>query len=130
MNELNWTVTVTPTVITNLTSHPGEQLHLAEIVIFSGIFILISVAGVVGNILVIVAVAGDSKMRKSTMNALLLNLAAADLCNVVTCIPQFIFQLWNRGWLMPYELCPFFRFAERVFLYTSLLTQLAVGIER
>lgn len=126
---LDHTVSMATTVKSNATMY-HEQLLLSEIIIFSGVFILISAAGVIGNILVIVAIAGDTKMRKSTMNALLLNLAAADFCNVITCIPQFIFQILNRGWLMPSTLCPLFRFAERVFLYTSLLTQLAVGIER
>jgi hypothetical protein len=43
-------------------------------IFFGSLFSMLSLAGLVGNLLVIVAILGDRKMRKSVMNLLLLNL--------------------------------------------------------
>ena len=46
---------------------------------FGVLFTLLTLIGVIGNLIVIIAIAGDQKMRKSVMNVLLLNL----VCNSI-----------------------------------------------
>lgn len=107
-----------------------EPFPLMENAIFASVFTLIGVIGLIGNSLVIAAIASDAKMRKSAMNILLLNLAIADLSNLIVCIPDIILNLLQLGWILVPQLCPTLRYLEVCFLYTSLLTQVAVCIER
>uniref|UniRef100_A0A915DQL5 G-protein coupled receptors family 1 profile domain-containing protein n=1 Tax=Ditylenchus dipsaci TaxID=166011 RepID=A0A915DQL5_9BILA len=51
---------------------------------FGSLFVLLTTIGLIGNTIVIIAIAGDKKMRKSVMNMLLLNLAVADALNLIT----------------------------------------------
>lgn len=43
---------------------------------FGTLFILLTAVGLMGNVIVIIAISGDSKMRRSVMNMLLLNLVS------------------------------------------------------
>jgi hypothetical protein len=88
--------------------------------------------GLIGNIIVIIAIAGDKIMRRSGMNLLLLNLAIADLFNLLTIVlewsPAVIYGY--PAWDWPAILCPLARYLECTFLFTSILTQLTVCVER
>jgi len=44
--------------------------------VFGSLFSLLTIVGLCGNALVIVAILGDRKMRRSVMNLLLLNLVS------------------------------------------------------
>nr|Q09638.3 RecName: Full=Neuropeptide receptor 15 [Caenorhabditis elegans] len=95
-------------------------------------FIILSVVGIIGNVIVIYAIAGDRNMRKSVMNILLLNLAVADLANLIFTIPEWIPPVFfgSTDWLFPSFLCPVCRYLECVFLFASISTQMIVCIER
>lgn len=41
---------------------------------FGTLFVFLTTIGLIGNFIVIIAISGDKKMRKSVMNMLLLNL--------------------------------------------------------
>ncbi|CAI2348004.1 unnamed protein product [Caenorhabditis sp. 36 PRJEB53466] len=99
---------------------------------FAGLFIVLSVVGIIGNVIVIYAIAGDKNMRKSVMNILLLNLAVADLANLIFTIPEWISPVFfeSSDWLLPSWMCPVCRYLECVFLFASISTQMIVCIER
>ncbi len=107
------------------------KLSQVETVIFGVVFASLSLVGLLGNLLVIVSIATDRKMR-SAMNLLLLNLACADLGNLVACATDWIQVMILRGpgWLLLDLLCPLSRYIPIVFLYASLLSQVAVSVER
>lgn len=45
--------------------------------LFGSLFVLLTCIGIVGNVIVILAIGGDKKLRKSVMNILLLNLVGS-----------------------------------------------------
>ncbi|PAV84969.1 hypothetical protein WR25_12891 [Diploscapter pachys] len=96
------------------------------------LFSLLTLIGVLGNLIVIYAIAGDKKMRSSVMNILLLNLAVADLLNLVFTSSEWLspVTLGTTQWLWPAFLCSVCRYLECVFLFTSISTQLIVCVER
>uniref|UniRef100_A0A1I8BAF6 G_PROTEIN_RECEP_F1_2 domain-containing protein n=1 Tax=Meloidogyne hapla TaxID=6305 RepID=A0A1I8BAF6_MELHA len=102
--------------------------------VFGSLFSLLTIVGLCGNALVIVAILGDRKMRRSVMNLLLLNLAVADALNLATTSLEWTPTIasGSRTWIpwLPHCLCPVVRYFECVFLFTSILTQLMVCIER
>ncbi|KAI6176885.1 Neuropeptide receptor 15 [Aphelenchoides bicaudatus] len=95
-------------------------------------FIISTLFGLIGNTCVIIAIAGDKVMRRSAMNILLLNLAVADMLNLIIIVlewyPAVVFGF--PAWDLPAFLCPLTRFLECTFLFASILTQLGVCIER
>ncbi|KAI6201529.1 Neuropeptide receptor 15 [Aphelenchoides besseyi] len=95
-------------------------------------FIFSTLFGIIGNATVIVAIACDKVMRRSAMNMLLLNLAVADIFNLITIVLE-----WSPAVLYGYPawdfaafLCPLTRYLECTFLFASILTQLVVCVER
>lgn len=106
-------------------------LSAADSIAFGAIFASISILGCLGNILVIVGIACDKKMRKSSMNVILLNLAVADLGNILALLPDIITALYfGFVWHFGAFLCRFLRFLEYLFVFTSISQQLLVCIER
>ena len=63
-----------------------DHLPLNEIIPVSVIYGLIGITGLIGNLLVIFAIAKVQRMRSIT-NLFLLSLASADLLLVVVCVP-------------------------------------------
>ena len=63
-----------------------DYLPLTQIVPVSMVYGLIGITGIIGNILVIFAIAKVQRMRSIT-NLFLLSLASADLLLVVVCVP-------------------------------------------
>ncbi|CAI5444643.1 unnamed protein product [Caenorhabditis angaria] len=101
--------------------------RMADIISMSAL----SVVGILGNLVVIFAISGDKMMRKSVMNILLMNLAIADLSNLIFTVPEWTSIALNSGkWILPDVMCPVSRYLEIVFLFTSISTQLIVCIER
>ncbi|VDK45539.1 unnamed protein product [Anisakis simplex] len=97
---------------------------------FAFIFSAIVVVGVCGNIFVVSVILTDRKLLNSPINLFLLNLALADIGNLVSCCPDIAMFLYGTGWLLSPVLCPVLRFLEEYFLYASVLTQMSIGIER
>lgn len=66
------------------------RLISVELSAFVGTFFICSTLfGLIGNAAVIIAIAGDKIMRRSAMNILLLNLAVADMLNLITIILEW-----------------------------------------
>ncbi|KAI1697900.1 7 transmembrane receptor (rhodopsin family) domain-containing protein [Ditylenchus destructor] len=105
-----------------------EQWMLAVVICFVAMFII----GCTANLMVIVAVLGDKAMRKSSMNLLLANLAAADFMFVssmfgVTCFSMSN-ALLNEHWLITLMDVTFV--ISQISLIVSIYTNVAVCIER
>lgn len=100
------------------------------LVICSAIFIVIGLIGIGGNVLVIVSVMCNKKMRTSMTNLLITNLAAADLLIMIFGIPEIIEFMKNNGWTMNLVACKVNRYILVSALYGSILTLLALSVER
>ncbi|VDN18775.1 unnamed protein product [Gongylonema pulchrum] len=100
--------------------------------LFGTLFVILTTVGLVGNLVVIAAIAGDKKMRNSVMNMLLFNLAVADALNLITTVVEWspTIALGRLGWILPAVLCPVARYLEIIFLFVSIMTQLIVCVER
>ena len=72
----------------------------------------------------------DSNMRVSMTNMLIVNLSVADLLILVFGIPEIVMFMINKGWLLGEELCRIQRSVLVVSLYASVMTLLALCVER
>ena len=63
-------------------------------------------------------------------NMLIVNLSMADLLILVFGIPEIVMFMINRGWLLGEELCRIQRSVLVVSLYASVMTLLALCVER
>lgn len=87
--------------------HDDESYYLKYIipVVFSLIFII----GIVGNSLVLIVVIWNKHMRNTT-NLLMANLAAADLCFIVFCVPFTATMYSSDSWMFGEFWCHFVMF--------------------
>ncbi|KAG8221950.1 hypothetical protein J437_LFUL007791 [Ladona fulva] len=91
---------------------------------------LLSIAAVGGNALVIWAVFGSRRMRKSTTNFYIANLALADITIGLFCIPfQFQAALLQR-WDLPWFMCGFCPFIQVLSVNVSIFTLTAIAVDR
>lgn len=94
------------------------------------LFFIIGVVGICGNSLVIFAVIFNKKMRTSMTNLLITNLAFADLVIMVFGIPETIQFMMRRGWTLERIACKVNRYILVTSLYGSVLTLIALCVER
>ncbi len=114
---------------TNLTG-PGNTVTIAQIASLSVVFCVIGVVGIVGNTLVILIIVTDRKMRRSVTNLFIMNLAVSDLLIMLFGIPEIALFMLNRGWLLGAVMCKVQRYVLVLSLYSSVITQVSVCIER
>ena len=107
-----------------------ENVTTAEIASFSTMFFVIGIVGITGNILVVYIVFSDAKMRLSMTNMLIVNLAVADLLILLFGIPEIVQFLINKGWLLGPLMCKVQRSVLVCALYSSVMTLLALCVER
>ncbi|KAK6022575.1 hypothetical protein OSTOST_11714, partial [Ostertagia ostertagi] len=88
---------------------------------FAIVFAVIISTGVLGNLFVIGVILCDRKMLASPVNQLLLQLAIADLGNLIFCSPDAAMALIDKGWLLPNLACSIVRFLQEYSLYASVL---------
>jgi hypothetical protein len=96
----------------------------------SFLFFVISVVGICGNSFVVCAVICNKKMRTSMTNLLITNLAFADLLIMVFGIPETILFMLEQGWLFNRMACKVNRYVMVTSLYGSVLTLIALCVER
>ena len=87
--------------------------------------------GIIGNLLVIIVILTSSVLRSST-NLFLLNLSVADLLVLATCTPTWMVEIVIRhdAWIMGKAMCYLVTFVENSVSHTSILTILAITVER
>ncbi|KAL3097866.1 hypothetical protein niasHS_000601 [Heterodera schachtii] len=99
---------------------------------FGSLIAFVTFVGVLANAFVVVAVAGDKKMRRSPMNLLLLNLAVADLLYLLAFTPFWASMSvhGDGGWHFPESFCPIGRYLSNCLLIVSIFTYVAICVER
>ena len=93
------------------------------------IFGLITLLGVVGNLLVIYVIFSRIKMRTVT-NLLLLNLAAADLSFVVICPPFTAYAFAADQWQFGNVACKLMHYLLNVTVYVTIYTLVLISVIR
>jgi len=95
------------------------------------LFSLVLAVGVVGNVLVLIVILTSKSMRSST-NLFLLNLSIADLLVLIVCCPNAMIEMYMRRdiWVMGKAMCLLVPFIELTVSHTSVLTILAITVER
>lgn len=115
-------------------SHPEDlgsvSISPGTIVGLSLLFFVICVVGICGNSFVVCAVICNKKMRTSMTNLLITNLAFADLLIMVFGIPETILFMLDQGWLFNRTACKVNRYVMVTSLYGSVLTLIALCVER
>ncbi|NXG32579.1 GALR2 protein, partial [Dromaius novaehollandiae] len=95
-------------------------------VIFSLIFLL----GTVGNGLVLAVLLRNGQVKYNTTNLFILNLAMADLCFIVCCVPFQATIYTLDGWLFGPFACKAVHFLIYLTMYASSFTLAAVSVDR
>jgi len=109
---------------------PPSPSSTEAIVLLSALFCIIGTTGTVGNLLVIIVILADKKMRRSVTNIFIMNLAVADLLIMLFGIPEIVQFIMNRGWVLGPVLCRVQRSILVCSLYASIMTLMGVCIER
>ena len=83
---------------------------------------------IVGNILVLVAVIGNTKLQTNT-NFFIMNLSIIDLLAGLLLIPIVIFSVWKKA-IQTGPLCNFLAFLDTVYATASSLTIACIAMDR
>ena len=94
-------------------------------------YILIAVVAVIGNLLVFLAILANKSLRSKPTNHFLLSLAVSDFLTAAIVIPFDIESLLLQGgWKHGVVLCVAFLTAYLITVPTSILTLLAISVDR
>ncbi|XP_034947917.1 orexin receptor type 1-like [Chelonus insularis] len=91
--------------------------------------IIVFVCGILGNMLVCIAVYRNRSMRTVT-NYFIVNLAIADLMVIIFCLPSTV--LWDvyETWFLGEKLCKIIPYLQTVSVSVSILTLTSISIDR
>ncbi len=100
--------------------------------ILTFLFCLIILIGILGNLLVILSLEFDARMRQSLTNQLIVRVASCDFLILAFNIPDIIqFVSSSHGnWVLNQFACKFIRTTLVLTQYASVLTMCALTIER
>ena len=93
------------------------------------LFCLIMCVGIVGNAAVIVVIVGRQKMS-STLNQLLLNLAASDSLFLILSIPFVTYHYSADNWSIGEPMCLLHQYVLYVSVYVTVYTLVSIAIAR
>ncbi|XP_006817908.2 QRFP-like peptide receptor [Saccoglossus kowalevskii] len=106
------------------------KLSSYTIIITTVFYVIIFTLGVIGNVLILFVVCCNKDMGNST-NYFLVNLSVADLLVLVFCMPVALLETYIiRPWLLGEVMCKLVPFLEYSASQASILTLVAVAIER
>ncbi|XP_059483366.1 neuropeptides capa receptor-like isoform X2 [Neocloeon triangulifer] len=114
-----------------LQSQLGVQtLPLPVVVPLTVLFVLISITGIVGNVLVCMVIARHPNMQTAT-NYYLFSLALSDITILVFGLPNDLYVYWHQyPWDLGEGLCKFRALISEATSYASVLTIVAFSTER
>jgi hypothetical protein len=100
--------------------------------ILTFLFTLTAIIGILGNLLVIISVEFDARMRRSLTNQLIVRVASCDFLILLFNIPDIIqfVSSTNGNWILSQLACKFIRTTLVLAQYASVLTMCALTIER
>lgn len=101
-----------------------------ESVIIALVFALIFVLGTVGNCLVLAVLLRNGQMNTKTTNMFILNLAFADLCFILFCVPLQATIYAMDEWVFGAFICKVVHFIIYLTMYASVFTLTAVSLDR
>jgi allatostatin receptor len=93
------------------------------------VFCVIIFVGVVGNLIVVYVTLARRKMR-TTVNLLLLNLAASDLIFLMVCVPFMAYHFAADNWLVGDAACKLSQYVLFVTVYVTVYTLVAIAVDR
>lgn len=126
VNCTNETITTNATMIDDGGVYEMERYVRIVVPIIFGIIVAL---GLVGNLLVIVVILINQQMR-STTNLLILNLAIADLCFIVFCVPYTATAYAVPTWEFGVAWCKIVQYLIYVCAYASVYTLVLMSLDR
>ena len=94
------------------------------------LYVLLMLASLVGNALVILIVALNSRMRHKPTNCLMLNLAVCDLAIVATCMSVQTMHSLSKYWPLGELFCKLNSYLQVASLLATVLTLMAIACDR
>ncbi|XP_062887033.1 galanin receptor 2b-like [Mobula hypostoma] len=101
-----------------------------ESVIVPCVFCLIFLLGTLGNSLVLAVLLRNGQMNCNTTNLFILNLALADLCFILCCVPFQATIYTLDSWVFGSLMCKAVHFFIYLTVYASSFTLAAVSVDR
>ena len=108
------------------------SMHINVNHILTFLFVIIAIVGILGNLLVIISVEFDARMRRSLTNQLIVRVASCDFLILIFNIPdlvQFVSSP-DGNWILNQLACKLIRTTLVLAQYASVLTMCALTIER
>jgi len=96
---------------------------------YSMAYMIIFLVGVLGNLLVVVAVVGRPHMRTTT-NMYIINMAAADILMCLVSVPLTPLSTFMDKWIFGEILCKFLPASQGTSVYMSTFTLTAIAVDR
>ncbi|XP_009071552.1 PREDICTED: galanin receptor type 2-like [Acanthisitta chloris] len=110
-------------------SSDSLELRAAGIIV-PVIFSLIFLVGTLGNGLVLAVLLRNGQVKYNTTNLFILNLAVADLCFIICCVPFQATIYTLDGWLFGAFACKTVHLLIYLTMYASSFTLAAVSVDR
>ncbi|KAK3098927.1 hypothetical protein FSP39_024340 [Pinctada imbricata] len=98
-------------------------------VILLSMYAPIFLAGLIGNVLIIISSIREKSLKKSK-HFLLVNLACADLAVTLFCMPASVGTIIYRPWIYGRFLCKFVAFMQGVAVAVSIFSLTAMSVDR
>ncbi|XP_044729370.1 cholecystokinin receptor-like, partial [Chrysoperla carnea] len=122
------TMYVNNTVTTNQ-NNTSSNVNSIEIKLIIPLYVIIFVLAILGNILVLVTLAQNKRMRTVT-NVYLLNLAFADFLLGVFCMPFTLVGQLLRNFIFGATVCKLIPYFQAVSVSVGVWTLVAISLER
>ncbi|XP_065341282.1 protein trapped in endoderm-1 [Cloeon dipterum] len=108
-----------------------ELFYPKEASIFASVCAaLFAIIGVAGNLVTVVALLRSSKLRQHATTAFVVSLCFSDLLFCAINLPMTAARFWHRGWVFGDTLCRLFPFFFYGNVAVSLLSMVAITINR
>lgn len=122
---------VTPTTPATTHEHVYTgQRTTAETVILSTVVTIILLFSFFGNLLVVICIRGNRRLRQETGNIFLANLSITDMTNAVIVMTASVHStVWDR-WLLPLVWCNIVCMMNYVLIIVSMLTLCFIALDR
>ena len=112
-----------------VSKHTPIRDSTAIIAIYATTLILLSISGVIGNVLILFAVSVTPRLR-TVINVFIVNLAASDLLVCLLVIPFTVLSIVDRGWPLSLLSCYLIAYLYWMLIITSFCTLALIAASR